>query len=107
MKQIIWVLVNCNTVKEADKIGRALLKMRLVSCFDIFKRLKTEYFWPPKKGTIQTGRGALLILETLPTKFEQIIPQVKKLHSDKLPFIGSFPVKVEDAYQQWMKGEIK
>ena len=66
MKKIIWVLVNCNSVKKADYIGKALLKKRLASCYDIFLRLKAAYFWPPKSGRIETSKGAVLAVETLP-----------------------------------------
>jgi len=105
--KIIWVLVNCNNVKEADNIGRKVLTQRLAACFDIFSRYKAQYFWPPKSNKIETNRGCILIMETLPKYFRKIEKLVKEMHSDKLPFIGSMEINVHRDYVDWMKGELK
>ncbi|KKS83146.1 MAG: hypothetical protein UV57_C0023G0012 [Parcubacteria group bacterium GW2011_GWD2_43_10] len=102
MANVIWVLVNCNSLKEAKSIGRACLKARLASCFDIFKRELTQYFWPPRSGKTESARGALLIAQ-LP----RLRRLVKKLHTDKLPFIGSLKIEVEPAFASWVKAELK
>lgn len=107
MPKITWVLVNCNSNKEAEKIGQKVLKERLVSCFDIFPRFKTAYFWPPKSREIKTAKGAILILETLKQKFGIIEKTTRKLHSDKLPFIGVIEIEVSPDYFDWIKTEIK
>lgn len=101
-------MVNCNTIEEADKIGREALKQRFSSCFDIFPRLKTEYLWPPKSGKTETAQGALLILETLPKYFKKLEKLIKKLHSDELPFIGSIKINnVHRDFVNWIKGELQ
>lgn len=104
---IHWVLVNCTTVAEAKKIGRHSLRERLAACFDIFPRSAAAYFWPPKSGKIETARGCLLVLETLPKHFRAISVLVKKLHRDKLPFIGSLEINnVSAQYHEWLRGEL-
>jgi periplasmic divalent cation tolerance protein len=106
--KIIWILVNCNNNKEADKIGKQALKQRIADCYDIFPRLKSVYFWPPKSGRLETAKGALLVLETLPRYFKKTEKLVKKLHSDRLPFIGSIEINnVHPDFVKWMKGELK
>ena len=108
MNQIIWILVNCNSLKEAKLIGREILKKRICSCFDIFPRYLTSYYWPPKSGKIETSKGATLILETFKNKYNSSVKEVKKLHSDKLPFIGYIEIKgISKDYINWMKGELK
>jgi len=106
MSRILWVLINCNSSVEAGRIGRAMLKKRLAACYDIFPRQKTAYFWPPRSGKITTGKGALLVLETLPAKQTAIRQLVVKLHSDQLPFIGSLAIAVDRQYQRWVGQEI-
>ncbi|MEK9179260.1 MAG: divalent cation tolerance protein CutA [Patescibacteria group bacterium] len=104
----IWILVNCNSSKEAKKIGLKILKARFAACFDIFPRTATMYFWPPKTGKIEQGKGVLLILETLPKYFKPVEKLVKKLHSDKLPFIGSIEINnLHPDFIEWLKGELK
>jgi periplasmic divalent cation tolerance protein len=105
---IIWILVNCNSKKEAKLIGKEILKKRLCSCFDIIPRHLAVYFWPPKSGKIEESRGATLILETFREKYNSVTKLVKKLHSDQLPFIGFIEIKgLSKAYLDWMKNEIK
>ncbi len=100
--------MNCNSIKEAEKIGKAILNKRLVSCFDIIPRHAAFYFWPPKSGKIETSKGAILVLETFKEKYNFIAKEVKENHGDKLPFIGFIEIKgVSDDYINWMKGEIK
>ena len=64
MNQVIWILINCNSIKEAKFIGSEVLKKRVSTCFDIIPRHLTSYYWPPKSGKIETNKGATLILET-------------------------------------------
>jgi len=106
--KIVWILVNCNSAKEAVAIGKNLLKLRLLACFDVFPRLATYYFWPPKKNKIEAGKGCLLIMETVRKNFKQIEKLVKKLHSDKLPFIGSLEIgNINPNYAKWLQSELR
>ena len=107
MTQAIWVLVNCNSIKEAKLIGKEVLEKRLSSCFDIVPRHLSSYYWPPKSGKIETSKGPILILETFRDKYNPVVKKVKRLHSDKLPFIGFIEIKgVGKEYISWMKGEL-
>lgn len=106
--KILWVLVNCNTSKEAQRIGKKALHERLTPCFDIIPRQATYYFWPPKTSTIETAKGCLLVMETLQKHFKALERLVKKLHNDTLPFIGSVEINnVHPHYMKWLKGELK
>lgn len=108
MNQVIWVLLNCNSKKEADKIGRKILKKRYCSCFDIIPRYSAVYFWPPRSGKLEKTKGATLVLETFRDKYNLIKKEVKKLHSDKMPFIGFVEIKgLNKEYVGWMKKELK
>jgi uncharacterized protein involved in tolerance to divalent cations len=45
---------------------------------------------------------------TLPSKYKQIIPLVRRLHSDKVPFVGSLKIdNVNQDYYNWLKRELK
>ncbi len=108
MKSVVWVLVNTNSQKEAEKIGRAVLKKRLAACFGLIAKIKSVYFWPPKTNQLETSRGPLLVLETLPKNYPQISRLVKRLHSDKTPFIGKLDIKeVDGDFYKWLAGAVK
>lgn len=106
-REIIWVVVNTNSTKEADKIGRAVLKKRLCACYGIIPRIKSVYYWPPRSSKLETSRGPLLTLETLSKHYNQIVKMVKSLHSDKVPFIGQWEMEnVEKSFYKWLVMEL-
>lgn len=105
--KVIWILVNCNSAKEAGSIGKKILKKRFASCFDIIPRHSAFYYWPPMSGKIEKSKGATLILETFKEKYNITASQIKKIHSDKLPFIGFIEISgVGKKYASWMKKEL-
>ena len=107
-REIIWVVVNTHSIKEADKIGKAVLKQRLCACYGIMPRIKSVYYWPPKSGKLETSKGPLLTLETLEKNYTAIIKLVKSLHSDKVPFIGQWEMEnVQKDFYSWLKKELK
>ena len=55
--EIIWVVCNTNSIKEADKIGRAALKERLCACYSILPRIRSVYYWPPKSKKLEQSKG--------------------------------------------------
>jgi periplasmic divalent cation tolerance protein len=108
IRELVWVVVNTNSTREADKIGRAVLKARLCACYALIPRIKSVYYWPPGTSKLEVSKGPLLTLETLPRHYNQIVKLVKKLHSDKVPFIGQWEMEeVDKNFYSWLKKEIK
>ena len=106
-REVIWVVVNTNSVREADKLGRACLKARLCACYGLIPRIKSVYYWPPKSGKLEISKGPILTLETLESKYPEITRMIQKLHSDKLPLIGQWEIEqVTPQFYQWLKGEL-
>lgn len=108
MVKVFEVIISCNTKVEADKIGKKLLKERLVACYDILPRTSTHYFWPPGKNKIASGKGCILIAPTIEKHIAMIEYQAEKLHSDKIPFIGFVQFhRVTKEYHNWLIKELK
>ncbi|MDE2311675.1 MAG: divalent-cation tolerance protein CutA [Patescibacteria group bacterium] len=106
-RKVIWVLVSTTSKKEAEKIGRAIIEQRLAACYGLYPKLKSVYFWPPKSDRLEESKGPLLVLETLPKHYARITSTVKKMHSDKLPFIGKITVDgIDKSFYNWMAREI-
>jgi len=70
-------------------------------------RILAVYFWPPKSDKIERSKGTTLILETIDRNIRKIEKEVKKGHSDKLPFIGSIKIRVNKEYFNWVNGELR
>lgn len=106
MKNISWVWVNCDRPSTASRLGEACLSDRLIACYDVLPRSATGYFWPPQAGRIERGRGAALVLVTLPRVAARVRRKVRQLHRDALPFIGQLTIQAESAYYAWVSREI-
>lgn len=107
-KGIIWILVTCNDVEEATRIGDAVLAERRATCFDVFPRTLARYFWPPKSGKVEEAAGALLVFETFDSSFDAVAALVRTHHADQLPFIGALRIDhVAPAYSDWMDNELR
>lgn len=102
--KIAWLLVNCNSIREADRIGKELLRQRYIACYDIIARQKAAYFWPPKSGKIEKAKGAMVILVTMPKQTSGARKMIAQLHGDTLPSINGLSVEVSTTYGQWVKG---
>jgi|SRR3989344_424346 len=106
--EFISVVVNANSTKEAEKIGRAALRKRLIACYSLFPKIKSVYYWPPKSGKLETSKGPMLTMDTLPKHYNKIARLVKNLHSDKVPLIGQWEIEnVTPDFYKWLKDEIK
>ncbi len=108
MKKAIWIITTCPTQKEASKIGYALLRQRSIACYDCVPRLASGFFWPPKTGKIETSKGVILFLTTLPQYVPAVYQTVKKLHSDHVPFLAAMKLdNVPDDYYRWLRRELR
>lgn len=94
--------------KEAERIGNALLRKRSIACYDCVPRSASGYFWQPKAGTIEKIKGVIVFLTTLPTFVPAVYRSVKKLHSDKVPFLATAKLNTvpSDSYH-WLPGELQ
>ncbi len=62
---MILVYITCEDRDEAEKIGNALLKKRLVACVNIIDCAHSMYFWPPQKNRIEEASEAILLCKLL------------------------------------------
>ncbi|QQG45069.1 MAG: divalent-cation tolerance protein CutA [Candidatus Sungiibacteriota bacterium] len=104
---MLLVYITCKNKKEAQKIGLALLKKRLVGCSLVIPHATSFYWWPPKKNKIEKSREAVLLVKTLEKKFPRLEREAKKLHSYTVPCILALPVaKINKDYLVWLRKEI-
>ncbi len=85
----VVVLVTASHKKEAQKIGRELLKKKLVACVNISEKFNSLFWW---QGKIDQAQEVLLIIKSKKTKLAQIIKAVKSLHSYQTPEIIALPI---------------
>jgi len=102
---MILVYVTCENKKEAEKIGRHLLKKRLIVCAKVAGKVESRFWW---KGKIDKTDEILLFLASKEGKFDAIEKEILKLHSYEVPEILSIKVdNVHKPYLDWLRKEIK
>lgn len=105
---MILIYITCENEKQAEEIGKKLLKKRLAGCINIIPKITSVFFWPPKKGKLEEAKEAVLLVKTEDNKFKAVEKEVCKLHSYDVPFIGAIKLeKVHQPYLSWLRGELK
>ncbi len=98
------VYITCSSYEEAEKIAKKILEERLAACANIYKEIKSIYWW---KGKLEEAKESILILKTDEKNLEKLKNRVKELHSYTIPAI--LPIRVEKPnreYLNWLIGEI-
>ena len=88
-----------------DKIGRALLKKRLVACLQIFGPIKSIYWW---KGTLEEAEEWIGVMKTRRDLYEEVEKEIRALHPYKVPQIEALEaLGVLPAYERWVTEETR
>ena len=97
-------VLTCADKKEADKIGNALLKKKLIACAKEIP-VSSSFWW---KGKIDNSQEVLLMMESIEKNFEKVNKEIKKLHSYETFVLFSLPVgKTTEDVERWLKKELK
>lgn len=98
------IFATFNTKATALKIGKALLKQRLIACYSLLP-VESAWWW---KGKIIDDKGPLLILKTKESNFPKIESYIKKHSGYEVPeIIAIKPSKVNKSYLNWINQEVK
>ena len=101
---MILILSTFPNKEEAKKVGRGLLKERLIACYNLFP-VESAYWW---KGKITEDNELLIIAKTKGENFEEAEKFIKRRHSYDVPEIISVKVdKVSAKFLGWLKSENK
>jgi len=100
----IVVFVTCQNVDEAKKIAKALLSKRLAACITILHQIESFYWW---KGKIEESKEALLIVKSKITLLNELINEIKLIHSYETPEIIALPIiGGYTNYIKWLNQEV-
>jgi periplasmic divalent cation tolerance protein len=104
LNEFCLVYVNATSEKEANKIVEILLEKRLIPGANIIKA-PCAYWW---KGKVKKRPDFVIFSTTKSKKSKEIIEEIKKVHSDKVPAIGFYELKEGNPdFLKWMDKEVK
>ncbi|MFZ3063463.1 MAG: divalent-cation tolerance protein CutA [Actinomycetota bacterium] len=99
------VYVTTANQEEARRIGRTLVEKRLAACVNIIPIVQSIYWW---KGKIYDEEEALMFVKTTKERVEEVIAEVKKLHSYEVPAIDVLDISAGNPdYLNWISKEVK
>lgn len=97
------VYITTSNLNEAKYISKELLEKKLIACANIIENMLSIFNW---NGKLQENNETVLILKTKESKLDQVIQQVKHLHSYECPCIISFKIKNGNVdFLNWIDNE--
>jgi len=105
MTDKIVVLVTCESLKQARKIGRALVEAELVACANLLDApVESIYRW---KGRVRSAREWLMILKTTRARFAAVRHEIRRLHRYEVPEIIALPIERGSRdYLRWVSQSV-
>lgn len=101
---MIIIFVEIHKKSDALKISKALLKLRLIACYNLWP-VESAYWW---KGKILLDPGVHMMLKTKEANFKKIEEFIKKESGYETPeVIAIKPSKVNASYLDWLNKEVK
>lgn len=97
---MLVVLTTTSDMNEADKLAAHIVGNKLAACVQILPSMTSIYFW---EGKIEKENEHLLLIKTLPEKYEELDKFIRANHSYDVPEIVAIEaVKVSDGYAKWL-----
>lgn len=103
--QFVFTYIPTSSKKEAEKIGRILIKEKLAGCVNILDGVTSIFPWENK---IQKTKEVVLLVKTKKSLVSKVSKRVEELHSYDCPCIAVLPVDFASRdYEKWLKKEIR
>lgn len=98
MSKAIIVMSTCSEAGEAERIAEALVEQHLAACVNIVKEIKSVYRWG---GEVVRDTEALLMVKTVPARFDEIRQMITDLSGYDLPEV--IAVTLDEGSPEFLK----
>src|SRR5437773_7333633 len=97
---MLIVLTTTPNIDEAEGLAEKLVAAKLAACVQILPQMTSVYFW---EGKVQKEPEYLMLIKTLPEKWDGLRDFITANHSYSVPEIVTVKAdKVSDGYLAWM-----
>jgi len=98
------ILTTTGELHEAESLASKLVEARLAACVQIVQPVTSVYLW---EGEVRKEAEYLLLIKTLPEKWEMVRDMITTNHSYEVPEIVTIDAeKVSEPYLAWMRETI-
>lgn len=95
------VLTTIPTSAEAEELAEKIIEAKLAACVQILPQMTSVYIW---EGKLQKENEHLLLIKTLPEKWEELRDFITANHSYDVPEIVAIDAEsVAQPYLDWIK----
>lgn len=98
---MIIVLTTAPNSEEAEILAGKIVAAKLAACVQMLPQMTSFYVW---EGEMQRDSEHLLLIKTLPEKYDQLEQFITENHSYDIPEIVAIDAEhVSEPYLAWMK----
>ncbi|CAN5213676.1 divalent-cation tolerance protein CutA [soil metagenome] len=98
---MLLVFTTCPNIQEADSLAERIVDLRLAACVQIMPMMTSVYIW---EGKLQREPEHLLLIKTLPEKWDELQSLIVKYHSYSVPEIVAIDAdRISTPYLKWMQ----
>ena len=102
---MIIVVTTTPTINEAEALAEKVVEARLAACVQILPRMTSIYFWD---GKMMKEGEHLLLIKSLPEKFDELGKFITANHSYDVPEIVAVDAeRVSEPYLSWIKETLR
>ena len=95
------VLLTVLSMSDAEALATAIINARLAACVQILPQMTSMYVW---EGKVQKENEHLMLIKTLPEKWDELRDFITVNHSYDVPEIVAFDAeRVSEPYLSWMR----
>ncbi len=97
---MIVVFTTVPNLEEGEALAEKIVDARLAACVQVLPRMKSVYIW---EGEVQKEPEHLLLIKTLPEKWDDLQDFIAANHSYSVPEIVALDAeRVSEPYLAWM-----
>ncbi len=102
---MIIVMTTISTANDGETLAEAIVTAKLAACVQILPPMTSVYVWESK---VQLEAEHLLLIKTLPEKWDALVAFITENHSYDVPEIVAFDAaNVSEPYRAWLDSVLK
>lgn len=97
---MLIVFSTCPNAEEALSLANKIVSSAAGACVQVLPQMTSVYVW---EGKVETEKEHLLLIKTLPEKWEELRDLIAREHSYSVPEIVAVDSKaVHSPYAEWL-----
>ena len=102
---MLIVLTTISDEGEAEGLADAIVRAKLAACVQVLPPMTSIYWWG---DDMQKEKEHLLLIKTLPEKYDKLESFIQSNHSYDVPEIVAIDSeRVSDTYLAWLKNHLE